>query len=175
MTLHERQGLRGALRHGGRLDGFKEVNDRYGHTVGDRALKAVADALSRRLRSTDTLARSGGDKFGVLLPYAGPDEAAQVAADLALVVSGTEVDVGGLDEGAPGKLQLSVSVGTALLGPGAGPEEDVLAAADRAMYLQKAARKAHPAPGGGGAGGAAGHLPAVRQGAPHSGRREDAR
>lgn len=130
------------------LDGFKEVNDRYGHVVGDQALKAVADALGRRLRSTDTLARLGGDEFGVLLPYVGPDEAAQVAADLALVVSGTEVEAGGLEEGAPRKLQLSVSVGTAFLGPGAGAEEDVLAAADQAMYLQKAARKAtRPRPG----------------------------
>ena len=133
------------------LDGFKEVNDRYGHLAGDEALKAVASALGRRLRSTDTLARLGGDELGVILPHTGPDEAAAVAADLERVVSGIELDTTELDGGAHRKLHLSASVGIATIDSGligCGPlnsstasVEDVLAAADRAMYRQKATRK----------------------------------
>ena len=118
------------------IDGFKEVNDRYGHLVGDQVLTGIADALGRRLRATDTLARIGGDELGVVLPYAGAAQAATVASDLATTVSGVEV------RGAPG-LALSVSVGTALVGPGTPSGADALMAADRAMYLQKAAHKGH--------------------------------
>ena len=50
------------------LDGFKGINDRLGHSVGDLVLKAVADILTRRLRSSDISARLGGDEFSILLP-----------------------------------------------------------------------------------------------------------
>ncbi len=51
------------------LDDFKQVNDTYGHKVGDDTLQAVARALTRRLRETDLVARLGGDEFAVLLPH----------------------------------------------------------------------------------------------------------
>jgi diguanylate cyclase (GGDEF)-like protein len=50
------------------LDGFKDVNDRLGHSVGDQVLKAVANALSKRLRASDFCGRLGGDEFAVVLP-----------------------------------------------------------------------------------------------------------
>lgn len=50
------------------LDGFKSINDTLGHTTGDKVLKAVADTLQKRLRSTDLGARLGGDEFAILLP-----------------------------------------------------------------------------------------------------------
>jgi len=126
------------------IDDFKEVNDRHGHLAGDEALRAVASALGRRLRSTDTVARLGGDELGVILPYAGLDEAAVVAADRERAVSEIELYVSELEGGRTHKLHLSVSVGTAFLGTASA--EEVLAAADRAMYRQKAAHKAARGP-----------------------------
>ncbi len=52
------------------VDRFKQVNDAYGHSTGDRVITSVARVLRRRLRTTDTLARLGGDEFAVLLPKA---------------------------------------------------------------------------------------------------------
>ena len=59
------------------LDGFKAVNDSFGHKVGDDLLKLVAAALQRRVRGTDAVARLGGDEFAVLLGNVSPDQAAE--------------------------------------------------------------------------------------------------
>lgn len=59
------------------VDNFKAVNDRFGHSVGDRLLKIVSGAVKSNLRATDVVARLGGDEFAILLPETG-NEAAQV-------------------------------------------------------------------------------------------------
>lgn len=61
-------------------DGFKAVNDRLGHSAGDRVLKAIAQALTAAVRITDVVARLGGDEFAVLFPETGP-EAARTALE----------------------------------------------------------------------------------------------
>jgi diguanylate cyclase (GGDEF)-like protein len=114
------------------IDHFKQINDRYGHPVGDRALKTVATALAQRLRRTDTVARIGGDEFGVLLPYDDPEQGAEVAADLRRVVSELR-----FDPGTGRRLHLEISVGTALLDRYTESDEEVLAAADKDMYQDK--------------------------------------
>ncbi len=68
------------------LDEFKEINDSFGHPMGDLVLKAVADRLVRTLRESDTVARFGGDEFVILQPVVnGPAD----AADLARKIVGT--------------------------------------------------------------------------------------
>lgn len=62
------------------VDNFKEVNDRFGHLVGDRVLQAVALHLQEKLRRTDLVGRMGGDEFAVLLPETGEDSARAVMA-----------------------------------------------------------------------------------------------
>ncbi|HSZ70629.1 MAG TPA: diguanylate cyclase [Solirubrobacteraceae bacterium] len=116
------------------LDGFKAVNDRHGHGVGDDALRALARTLTRRLRATDLLARLGGDEFAVLLPHIDAPSAQRVVADLTRVIATCTVDAGDT------VLHLSGSIGFTLIDREARDDEQILAEADRAMYAAKRAK-----------------------------------
>jgi diguanylate cyclase (GGDEF)-like protein/PAS domain S-box-containing protein len=118
------------------LDKFKQLNDAYGHDVGDRALIEVADRLRRAVRASDTVARLSGDEFVVLLEGLGPDPDA--AADYAKTVAAA---IGGAlsEEYVLGEIRLhnSASIGTKLfLGARADPDA-ILREADAAMYAMK--------------------------------------
>jgi diguanylate cyclase (GGDEF)-like protein/PAS domain S-box-containing protein len=114
------------------IDGFKQINDTYGHKAGDLALKEVAAALQRRLRNTDVIARIGGDEFAILLPYADARQGALVSEDLRSIIYERYVPV---RRGQP--LRVSVCFGCALIDGDTNDEETILAAADRAMYTDK--------------------------------------
>ncbi len=116
------------------LDGFKPVNDAFGHHVGDRLLQEVAVRLREQLRSQDTLARIGGDEFVLLVRLTEPDDVPQVAArQVGLLSKGFRVD--------EHDLQISASVGIALF-PGNGKTaEELLMNADAAMYHAKGGGK----------------------------------
>jgi diguanylate cyclase (GGDEF)-like protein len=77
------------------LDYFKSVNDRFGHPVGDRALRAVADAIRGQLREGDLLARMGGEEFLVLLPVTDQAAASLLAERLRLTLAGTSIEENG--------------------------------------------------------------------------------
>lgn len=104
------------------LDNFKQINDRFGHKAGDKALKVIARILGQGLRETDFLARYGGEEFVLLLPGAGPDNALAVADKLRAAVE----QAGLHSKGEP--VPLTVSGGVASLGEG----EDADAAFERA-------------------------------------------
>jgi diguanylate cyclase (GGDEF)-like protein/PAS domain S-box-containing protein len=116
------------------LDAFKQINDLHGHKVGDDALKAVATALTRRLRETDLVARLGGDEFAVLLPHADEHGTVLVAESLARVIAACSVDVG------DAVAHPSGSVGVAMIDQQTASAEQVLVEADRAMYAAKRAK-----------------------------------
>ncbi len=120
------------------LDGFKAVNDRHGHRVGDEALRAVARMLTRRLRTTDLVARLGGDEFAVLLPHMDLRGAEIVCEDLRQVIATCTVDTGET------VVHLAASTGFTLLDRETLDDESALDAADRAMYADKRARVALP-------------------------------
>jgi len=77
------------------LDNFKTVNDRFGHSAGDVALKQVGQTLLKRLRKSDIFARIGGEEFGMLLPLTSLNEAAQLAEELRKAVQSTDVSYEG--------------------------------------------------------------------------------
>ncbi|KAF1029374.1 MAG: putative signaling protein [Pseudomonas sp.] len=112
------------------LDGFKPVNDAFGHHLGDQLLQQVGLRLRQDLRSQDTLARIGGDEFVLLVQLAQPDDALRVAErQVVLINAAFRV--------AEHELKISASVGIALFpGNGATPQE-LLMNADAAMYHAK--------------------------------------
>jgi len=116
------------------LDGFKPVNDAFGHHMGDLLLREVAQRLREDLRGQDTLARIGGDEFVLLVQLAEPDDALRLAArQVALISRSFQV--------AEHDLHISASVGIALY-PGNGQTaNELLMNADAAMYHAKGAGK----------------------------------
>jgi diguanylate cyclase (GGDEF)-like protein/PAS domain S-box-containing protein len=115
------------------LDNFKYLNDTQGHKAGDQYLVSLARVLRERLRQTDVVARLGGDEFGVLLPAATAVQARRVGEVLAEAVR----EHAPLVAGQP--VKLSTSIGIACFGRGAADPDELLAAADLAMYDAKEA------------------------------------
>lgn|GEM_PF-381974 len=112
------------------LDGFKEVNDTYGHLIGDVVLRQVANIIKEHVRHTDMIGRLGGDEFGILLINAGEQEAIRVAQRINIALASLVVP--GFEE-----VKISAAMGIALLGDEAVSVETALARADRAMYSAK--------------------------------------
>ena len=120
------------------IDHFKMVNDTYGHLAGDKALRAVTDALREQLRSYDLAGRFGGEEFAILLPQTREDHAVSIADRLRMHIAGMSVPVS--DDGKPENcIRLTVSVGVAPLDDTNRELTDLLAAADSALYLAKQA------------------------------------
>ncbi len=113
------------------IDGFKQINDRYGHAAGDQLLSDLARILQRGLRDVDTTGRLGGDEFGVVLPETDIERAAAVAERLRLLAANAHSDVGGE------KLTWTLSLGVAAV---AEDIQDIAAwmrQADLALYRAK--------------------------------------
>jgi len=116
------------------IDRFKNVNDSYGHLIGDHVLRVLTELVTKTTRATDIVCRYGGEEFIVLMPEASREEGLAMAERLRQEVSRMTVVTAG------GTLSLTVSLGVAALRP----EEDeniesLIARADRAMYQAKAA------------------------------------
>jgi diguanylate cyclase (GGDEF)-like protein len=118
------------------MDGFKGVNDRHGHLAGSRALVEAAQVLQRSARETDIVARFGGDEFSVVLPDTGSDGAVAVADRVRERIA---AHVFLADDGL--HVRLTVSVGVATLPDVAASADELVRAADTAMYRVKDAGK----------------------------------
>jgi diguanylate cyclase (GGDEF)-like protein len=112
------------------LDGFKDVNDRYGHSAGDAILAEVARRLTDSVRTLDCVARIGGDEFVILLPSITPQEADAVAKRIiAMIASAFDI---GLTT-----VHIGVSIGCACAPDDGDTVEQLLRSADRALYEAK--------------------------------------
>ena len=115
------------------LDEFKPVNDVYGHDAGDAMLKAVAQSLSRQIRSGDLLARIGGDEFAVIFHECNLESAARIAEVLLRQVQSCSVDWNGH------QLRVGASVGLVPINASFGSVAHLLKAADERCYDAKRA------------------------------------
>lgn len=117
------------------LNGFKPVNDQYGHASGDALLIAVGARLRQLLRASDTVARLGGDEFVVLLPQLEqPQQALQVAAKIQQALAEPfALSVG--------MVQIGCSIGAALFPDDGDDGDQLLNTADKRMYQQKQQRQ----------------------------------
>lgn len=115
------------------LDELKKINDTYGHLVGSRAIARVAEVLRMQLREIDTPARYGGDEFAVVLPETGSEATQKVARRISERLR-TDAE----------EPRLSVSSGAAIFPEDGRNIDELLAAADRALYREKRASKRLP-------------------------------
>jgi len=117
------------------MDRLKQVNDTYGHNVGDMALLHLAEVLKSNVRASDMVARLGGDELAVILTHADEAQARLKADNLIECLHATPLVL------KDGELQVRASVGVYTFKPGETPEE-MLRKADQAMYRQKAGGRA---------------------------------
>lgn len=122
------------------LNDFKVVNDERGHDVGDEVLRQVAQRLRTTVRASETPARLGGDEFGVVVEELGSVPAAHLVAER--IRAAIAVPVPLQDRTAI----ITASVGVAVSVGGKASVADLFRAADREMYLEKAARQGRPKP-----------------------------
>jgi diguanylate cyclase (GGDEF)-like protein len=118
------------------IDRFKAVNDIYGHPAGDKALRAVTDALRSQLRAYDLAGRFGGEEFAILLPHAREADAINFAERLRAHIAAMSIPVGDDAESGP-YVTLTISAGVATMDGENRELTDLLAAADSALYHAK--------------------------------------
>ncbi len=141
MTDRLRQGMAAARRSGKQLavafldlDGFKAVNDRHGHDIGDQLLKQVSEDLEDELRASDTLSRISGDEFIVLLPGLDREADAQAVLDRLVQAAARDHVIEGRD------IRVSASAGVTFYPQTEEvDDETLLRQADAAMYVAKRA------------------------------------
>jgi len=120
------------------IDHFKSVNDTYGHLVGDRVLKAIANALATHSRDYDRVGRFGGEEFVLLLPQTIEGDATRIAERLRRFVEGMQIPIDERPDAPLVKVTISIGV-TAMAEDEPRELTDLLAAADSALYQAKQA------------------------------------
>lgn len=117
------------------IDGLKQINDSYGHSVGDRVLHAVAQTVEQSIRGNDVLMRWGGDEFIGIFEGLGPEYALSFARKLLRIVSGLSLPVDG------DIIRPTISIGVSYFRADDSSFLDAINRADRAMYRSKAEGK----------------------------------
>ncbi len=118
------------------LDGFKAINDQFGHAAGDRLLKVIGQRLQECIRSNDTVARLGGDEFVLVLTHLNSDIECKEILERVLSAVETPVELGPDTAG-----KVSASIGVAFFPKNSKDAEGLMKLADQAMYMAKRAGK----------------------------------
>ncbi len=113
------------------LDGFKFINDTYGHPAGDDALRAISGLLKKTIRRNDYVARLAGDEFAMVLKNTSVADATNIALKLHSAINGTYIDL------PVGHIQLQCSIGVAEAPTHGQKAQDLVSAADVALYHSK--------------------------------------
>jgi diguanylate cyclase (GGDEF)-like protein len=113
------------------IDHFKEVNDSHGHLAGDAALKQIALRIAGQVRAEEVFARIGGEEFAILCPETDAKGAAHLAEKLRSTCAEKPLDCAGV------AIAVTCSFGVAQLAPGTAKLEELMRAADRALYRAK--------------------------------------
>ena len=113
------------------VDHFKPINDRYGHAVGDRVLQCVATAIKAAARKDDSVSRIGGEEFLLVCHDADARTALLAAERLRRMIKALTINVSGVD------IQATVSIGVASIEASMQMEDEMLSAADKALYVAK--------------------------------------
>lgn len=124
------------------LDGFKAVNDTFGHKTGDRLLKEISRVMRGQLRDYDFLARYAGDEFVVIVPETSGEDVQDLCRRIEKAVSDFEMTVESDDELPKQSARVGVSLGAASFPQHGETLDQIVAAADKRMYAAKTARKA---------------------------------
>lgn len=125
------------------INGFKPVNDTHGHLIGDELLREISRRLSRNVRKTDTVARLGGDEFAIILEEVTQDSAALQVGEKIGAALAQPYTLAIFDE--PIIIHISASVGVAIFPQHGKERNDLINAADAAMYCAKRSRQNQPA------------------------------
>ena len=127
-------------RHGGKLsfimadiDHFKRVNDTYGHSIGDEVLQKIAQAIVSQCREIDLPARYGGEEFAIIVPDESAERAGELAERCRQATSDLRINLGDED------VQITASFGVADIADAPATVEDLIKAADDALYKAKQA------------------------------------
>ena len=117
------------------LDGFKAVNDTFGHKTGDLMLKEIGRIIRAQLRDYDFLARYAGDEFVAIIPDAKPEDVADLCQRIESAVNNFSLPTG------DGVARVGVSLGSSGYPKSGDTFDEIIVAADKAMYADKSSRK----------------------------------